>query len=790
MKGLQRKLLRDLKTMQAQILTIAILIICGISVLVSSWSSYQSLERSKESYYKNFHFADIFAELVRAPESVVANLGQLEGIERVESRLIKDGLVNVPNQTEPALGRFISWNEQRQKLNLIYLRQGRLPQASSNIEVLVHESFASAHNLKPGDHLQVLLSGQLKTLVISGIGLSPEYVYALSPVAPLPDDKHFGIFWLRRQDMETITGLNNAFNSVQLKVSDKVITPATVEELKRKIDSILQPYGNIHSYDRSRQISNMFVEDEIRQQRAMAVIMPAIFLSVAMFLLNVILSRLIALHRGAIATLKSLGYGAWVLTFHYFQLVSLILITGLIPSIFVGAGIGKLYAQLYRDFFRFPVIDFSLSPSSVGLGILMGLLAGWLGAANALSQVFFLEPAEALRPPNPPPFQKGLFERLGFTKNLSVFSKIVLRSLLSRPLRTLLNIVGMASAIAILINGSFWTDVIDFMINRQFHEMRRSDLTVRLLHPQDPSVFSELNQLPGILMVEGERNIPVRFQFRNFRDDISVLGWSEDAQLNRVLDKAGKVIRPIQGGVILGRYFEKKYSLRSGDSIKITALEGEQREVTVPIIGFVDDLLGKQAYALKSDLHRWMREKTVVDTLQLKIDPQFSEKIYVALKEKPEVADISSRKLLLKSFSQTIANMILTFTIILYFFAIAIAGAIMYNSARISFSERAWEMASLRILGYGQGMTFELLFIDIGLQLLLALVPGILLGYYLSSLIIKVIHNDTFTFPLVIELSTYGSGVLILIVTFLMSGIFLYQKILQLDFSSALKARE
>jgi putative ABC transport system permease protein len=785
-KALHLKLFRDLKAMGVQVFTIAILIIGGISVLVSSWSSYQTLQKSKESFYQDYRFADIFAEMVRAPNSIAHKVSQLKGIDLAESRIIKEGLVDVPGQVEPALGNFISWHGEQQQINLIYLRQGRMPQAGSHMEVVVHEAFAVAHKLKMGDTIQALLGGKQRPLVISGIGLSPEYVYALSPIAPLPDDKHFGIFWLRHKDLEALTGMEGAFNSLQLRVSKG----ASIEELKRQIDLILQPYGNIQSYDRSRQVSNLFVEDEIRQQRVMAAIMPSIFLAVAMFILNIILSRLIALHRGKIATLKSLGYGAWALTFHYFQLVTIILLTGIVPSLFVGAWIGKWYTALYKDFFRFPSIDFSISATAIGLGILAGLIPGWLGAAEALFRVFSLRPAEALQPPSPPNFQKGLLERTGISSQLSVFSKMILRSLLFRPFRLLLSVLGISAALGILINGSFWTDVIDFMMNRQFQEMRREDLTVRLIHPRDLSVFAELKSIPGVLMSEGERSVPVRMQFLNFKKELSLLGWNQKSQLSQILDKEGKKIEPISGGVLLSRYFESEFSIKVGDQVNLKVLEGSQRQFPVPVMGFVDDLIGQQAYALKSDLHRWLKEKPVVDTVQVKIDPHFAESIYVSLKERPEVAGLSIRRLLLKSFNETVGDMILTFTVVLYVFAVAIAGAVMYNSARIGFSERGWELASMRILGFGVGPTFELLFIDIGLQVLLALLPGLALGYGLSFLSTEFIHSDMFKFPLVINLSTYGAGVLVLMLTFLASGLFLYQKVRKLDFSEALKARE
>ncbi|MFZ3231185.1 MAG: ABC transporter permease [Pseudobdellovibrio sp.] len=786
MKGLQRKLIRDFKMMFMQVITIALLIMGGVSVLVSSWSSYQSLQRARDIFYDQYHFADVFSELVRAPQSIVTKISELKDVELVESRIIKDGLVEVNGQVEPALGRFISWSGNQQQLNLVYLRQGRMPQPGSNLEIVVHESFAISHKLKLGDSIKVLLNGQQKVFIISGIVISPEYVYALSPIAPLPDDKHFGIFWLRQKDLEELSGLTSAFNSLQIKVSNE----NSINEIKRQVDLILGPYGNIQSYDRSRQLSNLFVEDEIRQQKIMAIVMPSVFLAVAMFILNVIISRLIALDRAKIATLKSLGYGAWSLTIHYFQLVTLILLVGTIPSIYIGSLIGKWYAGLYQDFFRFPSIDFSLSLSAVIIGLLAGLVPGWIGAAGAFYKVFSLKPAEALRPPSPPEFHKGLFDLFGLTNRLGIFAKMTLRSLTFRPLRLVLSILGIAAALAILINGSFWTDVIDFMMNRQFYEMQREDLTVRLAHPKSYSVYSELNQIPGVIMTEGERSVPVRLQFKNYNKDLLLIGWNEKSQLSRVMDNKGHIIQPIAEGILLSRYFETKYNIRSGDKVHMKVLQGTQTEFSVLVMGFVDDLVGQQAYALNTDLHRWLKEQNAVDSIQLKIDPAFAEKIYVNLKEKPEVVAVSIRRLMLKSFNETVASMILTFTFILYIFAIGIAGSVIYNSVRIEFSEKGWELASLRILGFDVWLTFELLFIEIGFQVFLALIPGLLLGYWLSFLSTNFIHNDTFSFPLVINSSTYAKAVLLLLFTFIVSGLFLYQKVKQLNFSDALKARE
>lgn len=786
MSGLTLKLFRDLKTLGPQVFTIAVLIVGGISVLISSWSSYQSLQRAKESYYEHYHFADVFADLIRAPHEVLSRIRSLPGVETVESRVVKEGLLNLPGQTEPALGRFVSWLGDHQQLNRLYLRQGELPKSGNRLEVVVDETFAKAQNLRVGDTLQVNLGGQMRVLIISGIGLSPEYVYSLSPVAPLPDKKHFGIFWILRSDLEKITGMTDAFNNLQMSISKF----ASVEEIKRQLDLILKPYGLVESYDRSKQMSNLFVEDEIRQQKVMALVVPTVFLGVAVFILNVILSRLISLHRPQIATLKSLGYSATQLALHYFQLVTIILLVGIVPSIWAGAGIGRWYAGLYADFFRFPSIDFSLSPTSIVFGFIAGLLPGWLGAAASLSRVFRLQPAEALRPPTPPRFQESFFDQLGLTNRMSLSTRMIVRSLLFRPLRTALGIAGISAAIAIVINGSFWTDVIDFMIVRNFYELRRDDLSVRLIHPKGPHVLSEFARTPGVQYIEGSTQRGARLLYGNREKDLRILGRVSGSLMDRSMEQSGKLVEPRSGAVLISRFFESNFGIRVGEVIRLKLLEGSQKEIDVTVQGFVDDIIGQQVYAPHTDLHRWLGEETTYDTLLLNIDPHFAEQIYVSLKEKPEVLVVSSRKLLLSSFTETVANMITTFTFVLYIFAVAIAGAVLYNQARISFSERSWELASLRILGFDVNFSYHILFLELGLQTLIALVPGLAAGYGLSYLTTHFIHNDTFKFPLVIEPSTYGGAVVVIMITLFTSGALLYRKVSKIDLSEALKARE
>lgn len=785
MKALSRKLGRDIKTLRLQILTMALLVSCGVAILVASWSSYLSLAKAQKEYYRDHQFADVFTELVRAPRHLTEQIREIPGVQVAEARVTEDVLIDLAHQNEPALGHVVSYSP-TQMLNKIYLRKGRFPEPGDRLEVLVHESFAKAHDLNPGDSFSIVIRGQKKNVQVSGVGLSPEFVYALSPISMFPDDLHYGILWLPDRDLARLNNMTGAFNNLIVKTAPDV----PVERIKRSIDQILSPYGSLGSYDRTRQLSHLFVEDEIRQQKSMSAIIPAIFISVAAFILHTIISRLIGLHRSQIATLKSLGYSSAALAFHYWKLVSVILILGLVPAIAFAYGIGRWYAVLYERYFRFPHIDFSLSREALIWGLLAALLPGWLATASSLTRIFKLDPAEAMRPPAPASYNRAFMEKWKIAGFMHIQTKMLVRNILSRPWRSTLSVLSLAAATAILINGSFWSDIIEFVIQRQFIENSREDLEIRFLHPRRMGVLSEIARIPGVYIVEGARTVPVRLHFRQIDKNTAILAYEGISTLRRILDREGSVIEPKDDQVLLSLYYSKKYGIKTGDSLFLEVADKTRPGFTVTVGGFVEDIVGSSIYARRQDLSRWLKEFPSINTAYVKIDPAFAEQIYIKLKQFPEVITVGVKRLLFESFTATLSGMILTFTAILLIFAVTISGAVLFNMVRIDLSEKSWELASLRILGFKISTVFQVLFFQMGLQVIVSIVPGLILGYWLSYLSTKWIHTDAFIFPLVVDTRTYALAVVIMVSCYLVTGLFLYTKVKSLNMTEALKARE
>ncbi len=158
--------------------------------------------------------------------------------------------------------------------------------------------------MTPGTDVRVVLNGRVQSFHITGIALSPEYVYAVKPGLPIPDDRFYAILWVDRSAAEAAFDMKGAFNDAIVSLAPGADPKPVIAEL----DRLLEPYGSVGAIERRDQPSNRFLEDELNQQKVMSITIPFIFFGVAAFLLNVALGRLVTAQREQIAALKALGF--------------------------------------------------------------------------------------------------------------------------------------------------------------------------------------------------------------------------------------------------------------------------------------------------------------------------------------------------------------------------------------------------------------------------------------------------------------------------------------------------
>ena len=732
MKSIDRKLLRDLWALKTQVVSIALVIACGIGGFIASFSTHDSLVWSREHYYDTARFPHVFATAKRAPLVLVEKIRSIQGVSEVETRVTRDAQLSIEGVVPPMIARLIGVDfAHRPAMSRLTLKSGRWPVPGVAGEAVVNQRFLEARRLKLGARAQVLMNGKLERLTIVGTALSPEYIYATRG-GGMPDDEWFGVFWVDAKALASAFNMEGAFNSVLLRLAHGASAQTAVDAL----DRVLEPYGGFGAVGREDQISHKIVSQEINQQRVFGLVLPSIFLFVAAFILNVVLHRQVNAQRGEIAALKALGYDDRVIAWHYLKFTSVIVLLGAAIGVALGWRLGRAMTGLYTDFFHFPLFHFRLLPWVVLAGTGAALAAAFGGALAAIQGVVKLRAAEALRPPAPAEFRPLIVERFGYAEVFTPSQRMILRNLERKPLRAAFTVAGIAGSVAILLSGTFWVDAVEYFIDVQFNQVQRANVFVGFAEPVAEGARRELEHLPGVSRAEAMRAVPVRLVAGHRQYRTALTGLPDDATLQRILDKDLREARPAPGGVLLTTRLADHLGVAPGDSLVAEMLEGKRIKAPLRVAGTVRELVGMNAYMPLEELNRLAREGPVLSAAGLRVERDEEPRLLARLKEIPGAAVVIVTRTLLETFRATSAKNILFFTTILTGFAATIAIGVVYNNARIQLAERAWELASLRVLGLTRGEVSVLLLGELAIEIAVAIPLGCVAGYWLSWFII------------------------------------------------------
>ena len=790
MRVLNRKLLRDLRRMWSQALTIALVVASGSGGFLTSLSAVDSLELARDRFYASGRFADLFAGVKNAPLSLAERLREAPGVADVHTTIEQVVRVEIAGVAEPIIGQLIGLDQRiPARMNLVAVSAGRplehgaAPRADGEIEALVSEAFAQARDLRPGARLRALVNGKQRTLRIVGIALSPEFIFA--GLWGMPDARGFGIFWVDRDVLAAAYNMEGAFNRAAFKLAPGADAAPTIAAVSRMV----QAYGGRDVYSRTEQVSHAMLENEIKQQRVMGTILPAIFLGVAAFLLNVVVARMVSTQREQIATLKALGYGNTAIGVHYLKFVLLIVSAGMLLGVLVGKQLGYLLTRLYAESFHFPTFEHSISFALLLIAAAITVVTACAGTLHAIAASARLAPAEAMRPPAPAHFRRTLLERLGIEAPGPAL-RITLRNMERRPARTALAMAGVAAAVSIVIMGNFFRDAIEVVVDNQFTLGLRGDITMWTAEPVDDGVSHQLRRLPGVRQVESLRFVNVNVANAQRRERTILRGYDGRPELYRVIDMQQRETLLAGRGLVLTDRLADKLGLKPGDLVRLEVLEGRQRTLLVPLQATVDEMFGLNAYMERGALNRLLSEGNLSTGFVLAVEPGMEAPVLQASKAMPRIAGAWSKSTMLANMQEITARNIRIMSGILTTFASIIAVGVVYNNARIALSERAWELASLRVLGFTRAEVSAMLLGEMAIVIALALPAGMLLGWGLVGLVAELMKSDQLHFPIVIQARTYAWAAVAVLAAGVASALVVRRHIDRLNLVEVLKTRE
>jgi len=786
-KTLRHKLLRDLGSLKGQVAAIAVVIAAGVMTLIISVTTLDAINLSKERFYADYRFGEVFVNLTRAPEGIAERVRAISGVNHVQTRVQAPVRLEVPGYSDPVRGQLISIPDGRQPdLNRLHVREGALPESGRGDQVVISEPFAQAHGLQAGDRLIAIINGRQESLSISGVVLSPEFVYQLGPSDLLPDYERFGVLWMNRSSLAAAFDMDGAMNSLVLSLQSGTREAPVIDAL----DQLLAPYGGVGAHGRDEQISHRFLSEELDQLRVMATVLPTIFMGVAAFLLNVLMGRIISTQRQQVAVLKAFGYSNRDIAWYYGQLTGLIVLIGSAVGVLFGAWAADALAAVYMEYFRFPEMSFRLQPRVILLGVAVAGAAAGLGTFRAVYRAVSLPPAEAMRPPAPESFRQGWLERSRLGQTLSQPSRIIIRNLSRHRFKSVFSILGVALSASLLLVGSYQFNAVDHLLDTQYRLVQKGDVHLQFSQPTSLQALGELRHQPGVQYVEGYRSVPVRLSNGRREYRTGILGMNTEPRLRGLIDERHRDISLPDEGLLLTGYLADYLGVRPGDLLQVEIMEGHRRTVTVALAATVNEPMGVSAYMERAALNRLLREGPAISGAWLLTDQTEEQALFDRLWTVPAVASVGMLRDVEGHIRTYIEDTVLIMMGILLLLAGSIAFAVVYNNARIAFAERSRELATLRVLGFRRAEVAWILIGELALLTLIAIPIGWLLGTGLALLLNEAMSMDMFRIPFIITHQTYAFAAVGVLLAATLSVLLIARRLYRLDMINALKTAE
>jgi len=785
LRPLERKLVRDLVAMWGQVLAVSLVVGCGVALFVMMQGTLVSLSDTLTAYYGRYSMADVWAPAKRAPLQQLDRLQSVGGVRLAEGRISASATLDMPGESEPVRARIVSVPDGRMpRINALHLKFGQLPERGAD-QIVVADDFAEAHGLRVGDTVEATLYGVRRSLKVSGIALAPEFIYSIAPGEMIPNARRYAIMWMGYEALAHAYDMYGAFNEAVFLLDKS----ANVSEVLDRIDAQLDRYGGTGAFHRDDQLSDEFLQSEFDQLDTLGGMLPPIFLAVAAFLLNMVVTRIVEQEREQIGLMKAFGYGPGAIIGHYLRFAAVIVLIGVLGGWYAGFRLGEGMASLYMEFYKFPLLIFDPGHGIYMRAAVFALVAGALGVLLAVRRAVTLRPAVAMSPPAPTDYSK-LGRLASKARWMDQGLRMILRHIARWPGRSALTCLGVAMGMTIMVGAQSNQDAINRMIAMQFELVSRQDLTIAFTDRQDPAILNELMAQDGVNAVEPFLSAAATISLQHRERHQGITGVIMNADLNVLIDQHDKPVNPSVRGITLSEALAGAIGAKAGDTVTVRFKEGLRKTVDLTVQKIVPTYLGTPAYMEIGALSETLLEGDRISGAYVMADASKLEALYTRLKEMPRVAAVSANQTSRRAMSDTMDQTMGTMTFFNTLFASLIAIGVVFSNARISFYERQREIASLRVLGFTVWEVNAVLLGELAVLTFLALPLGAFLGYELAYFMAQSFSSELFRVPTVVSGSTYAFATTVILIASLVSAAVIARQVAGLNLVMALKTKE
>ncbi|WP_411680697.1 ABC transporter permease [Clostridium thailandense] len=787
MNILFRSLIRDIKKLKGQFISILIIVVLGVSFYTGINSMFRNLLNSSDKYYKEYRMADIWVDLYKAPIGIKEKLKELPYVKEASTRIVKDASINISD--ENATLRFITLPDVKKDIvNDIVIKSGRYFSEGDSNQCIVDQEFFKANNLKLGDYIYPIVSGNKIKLKIVGSAKSPEFVYTLKDSSELiSDSKKFGVIYIKQSFGEAIFDSKGFINSISIQLAKGSNIKASKDDIKK----FLKNYGVKSVIDREEQTSAMMLSQEIKKLKAMGGSFPILFFAVASIIIYIMMGRMVENQRSQIGVLKALGFTNVQVLAYYMSYSALVAVTGSLIGSILGTYMGVGLTKLINEYFNLPLEGMKVYGELVLPASLLTLFFCVFAGYHSCKEIFKIMPSEAMKAKSPEVGKKILIENIKVLwTNISYLWKIILRNLFRNKKRALLTSLGIIFSSAILVVAFSMKDSIDFMINRQYGDIQNYDIKVNFSKLISLEEVNEIKSIPHITAIEPVLETGVQISNGWRSKDVGFTALIKNPQMYTVQDKNDKIVVLPENGILISEKLADTLGIKPYESVDIKFFYPGKEKREVIVKGVVVQYLGLSIYTSMNNLNNVLGEGMVANSAVIKLDKDsFENEVKSKLREMKLISSVESKtdskNALMKSMGalkSSIGGLIMLAAILLI--------AVIYNTATINIFERQRELATLKVLGFKDKEIKKLIFNENYAITIFGIVIGLPLGRWLGAYMMAASSMDSYSFPYVVSFKTYIFTIALIFSFTVLTNFVLMKKIRTIDMIEVLKNKE
>lgn len=785
MTTLRKKLYRDLGERKGANIALIIVIAMGIMVYVSFSLVMDNLLEGRALFYKELKFAQGFLDVEEIPRNTIEELKKIDGILEIEGRIIKDVRVLGDEFSDGTYIRLVSISS---NLNRVEIIKGSYPRNDG--EIIIEDKFAKANKLKLQDKIEISVNGKRKLLQVSGIGISPEYIYAMKNSSDIfPQPEKFGIGFIEISDISKMTGMNNSYNNVSFMKASEIkfreIEIQMREELKKyKVKSIIE---------RKDQLSHLMIQQELDQLNSMAKSLPVLFLGVSSLILYIMLKRMVDQHRNQIGILKAFGFKDGQILIYYMS-YSIIIggFGGLLGAIF-GIFLSFPYTDLYATYFSLPNLKSHISIKYIFYSLFFSILFSCFAGFQASKASINLSPSKAMRPEQPPNIKFSVFEKIDIIwSKLDIKTRLAFRNIERNPFRSFFIILGISMTFGILSVPWSMSFTSEKMIMDRYYYVEKYDLKINLESPKlEKDVIRELQNKDYVKLVEPSVEIPGVFKFKGRKKEVLLQGIDDSSKLYILRDADNNKVEIKERGLVISKRIADILKVKVGDELIFESpyLKDKDKKEVLKVGKIISQSLGIAGYIDKISLDEILESKGILTSILVKSKNSNISSLQIEYKDSKSIASISDIKEMVSKMKELLKTM-KTFVYAMGVFGILTGFSIIYNSLAVTLSERTRDIASLKVLGMDEGEIYQIMSIEQWILTFIGIIMGIPMSKFFITSMATSMTNDVYTMPLTLDTYSLLLSLVATIISVFIGKLGLKKKIIKVDMVESLKSIE